>query len=89
LLRGSCLNATKLESVIGGGSYVLISSEGRYWLFPTQQTLSGFSTNQPRKGIFDYEPEMINRPIVKKPAEVREEGEYWIVATYGVISIPG
>jgi hypothetical protein len=89
LLRGSVLDATKLVAVTGGGSYVLISSEGHYWLFPTQQTLSGFSTNQPRKGIFNYESEMISRPAVRKPAEVREEGEYWIVATYGVISIPG
>ena len=89
LLRGSSFDATKLEAVTGGGSYVLISSEGHYWLFPTQQTLSGFSTNQPRKGIFNYESEMISRPAVKKPAEVREDGEYWIVATYGVISVPG
>jgi len=89
LLRGSNLNATKLEAVAGGGSFLLMSSEGRYWLFPTAQTLIGFGANQPKKGIFTYEQEMITKPLVKKPAEVREEGDHWVVTDSGIISVPG
>ena len=89
LLRGSSGQATKLEAVLGGGSYMVFTGEGRYWLFPTAQTLDSFSINQPRKGIFDYEREILSRPVVKKPAEVREESNHWVVVAQGVISIPG
>lgn len=89
LLRGSSGQATKLEAVHGGGSYMVVSGEGLYWLFPTAQTLDSFSMNQPQKGIFDYEREILSRPVVKKPAEVRDESDYWIVIAQGVISIPG
>ena len=89
LLRGSSGQATKLEAVQGGGSYMVVSGEGRYWLFPTAQTLDGFSMNQPQKGIFDYEREILSKPVVKKPAEVKEESGDWIVIAQGVISVPG
>jgi hypothetical protein len=89
LLRGSSGQATKLEAVQGGGSYMVVSGEGRYWLFPTAQTLDSFSMNQPQKGIFDYEREMLSKPVVKKPAEVNEESGDWIVIAQGVISVPG
>lgn len=89
LLRGSSDQATKLQAVSGGGSYMLINGAGRYWLFPTAQTLDSFSMNQPQKGIFGYESEMLSKPVVKQPAEVREEGEYWVVIGQGVICIPG
>lgn len=89
LLRGSGGQATKLEAVQGGGSYMVVSGEGRYWLFPTAQTLDSFSMNQPQKGIFDYEREILSRPVVKKPAEVTEESGYWVVTAQGVISVPG
>lgn len=89
LLRGSSGQATKLEAVQGGGSYMVVSGEGRYWLFPTAQTLDSFSMNQPQKGIFDYEREILSKPVVKKPAEVREESGHWVVITWGTISIPG
>jgi len=89
LLKGSSRQATKLEAVLGGGSYMVFRGEGRYWLFPTAQTLDSFSMNQPQKGIFDYEHEMLSRPVVKKPAEVREESDYWVVIALGVISVPG
>lgn len=87
LVRGSTGQATKLEAVLGGGSYMVVNSAGRYWLFPTAQTLVSFSMNQPQKGIFEYERELLSRPAVKKPAEVREEGGYWVVIAQGVISI--
>jgi hypothetical protein len=89
LLRGSSSQATKLEAVQGGGSYMVVSGEGRYWLFPTAQTLDSFSMNQPQKGIFDYEREILSKPVVKKPAEVKEESGDWIVIAQGVISVPG
>ncbi|CAK6689823.1 hypothetical protein [Synechococcus sp. CBW1107] len=89
LLRGSSGQATKLEAVQGGGSYMVVSGEGRYWLFPTAQTLDSFSMNQPQKGIFDYEREILSKPVVKKPAEVKEESGDWIVIAKGMISVPG
>lgn len=89
LLRRSSGQATKLEAVQGGGSYMVVSGEGRYWLFPTAQTLDGFSMNQPQKGIFDYECEILSKPVVKKPAEVNEESGDWIIIAQGVISVPG
>lgn len=90
LAKGTSGEGTRLETVVSGGSYLVICGEGRYWLFPTSQTLDGFSMNQPKKGIFTYEPEVsISRPTVKRPAEVREENEYWTVIEKGAISVPG
>jgi hypothetical protein len=88
LLRGNAGQATKLEAVSGGGSYMVVSNEGRYWLFPTAQTLDSFSMNQPQKGIFGYEREELLKPVVKRPAEVTEEGEYWVIVMQGVIYVP-
>ncbi|CAI8168113.1 MAG: Uncharacterised protein [Prochlorococcus marinus str. MIT 9215] len=88
LVRGSIGQATKLEVVHGGGSYMVISGEGRYWLFPTAQTLDSFSLNQPQKRIFDYERQFLSKPVVKKPAEVREDGESWLVIMQGLIIVP-
>ena len=68
---------------------MVASGEGRHWLFPTAQTLDSFSMNQPQKGIFDYESEMLSKPVVKKPAEVKEERGDWIVIAQGMISVPG
>ncbi len=79
---------TKLETVVGGGSYIIIGSNNRYWLFPTAQTLDGFSLNQPRKGVFLYESSMLPKPVVKEPAEVREDGIYWLVIHQGSILVP-
>lgn len=88
LLKGSSRQATKLQVVQGGGSYMVVSGEGRYWLFPTAQTLDSFSINQPQKGIFVYEREILLKPGVKKPAEVKEESSYWIVVEQGIVLIP-
>jgi hypothetical protein len=89
LLRGNSGQATKLEAVSDGSSYMVVSNEGRYWLFPTAQTLDSFSMNRPQKGIFSYEREAVSKPVVKKPAEVREEGDYWVIMLQGVILVPG
>jgi hypothetical protein len=89
LLRGNSSQSTKLEAVLGGGSYMVVTGEGRYWLFPTAQTLDSFRLNQPQKGLFSYEREVLSKPVVKRPAEVHEEGDYWIVSAHGVISVPG
>ena len=89
LVKGNSDDGTKLEAVVGGGSYLIIVSEGRYWLFPTAQTLESFSMNQPQKGIFSYERELLSKPVIKKPAEVLEEGDYWIIKQFGKVSVPG
>lgn len=89
LLRGNSSRATKLEAVSGGGSYMVVINEGRYWLFPTAQTLDSFSMNQPQKGIFGYERVALSKPIVKQPAEVRDEGDHWVIVLQGVIYVPG
>ncbi|WP_295535800.1 hypothetical protein [Synechococcus sp. UW140] len=89
LIKGNSDDGTKLEAVVAGGSYLIIVSEGRYWLFPTAQTLESFSMNQPQKGIFSYERELLSKPVIKKPAEVLEEGDYWIIKQFGKVSVPG
>ena len=89
LIKGNSGDGTKLEAVVGGGSYLIIVGEGRYWLFPTAQTLESFSINQPQKGIFSYERELLHKPVIKKPAEVLEEGDYWIIKKFGLVSVPG
>lgn len=89
LIKGNSGDGTKLEAVVGGGSYLIIIGEGRYWLFPTAQTLESFSINQPQKGIFSYERELLSKPVIKKPAEVLEEGDYWIIKQFGMVSVPG
>lgn len=88
LARGNTLQATRLVAVNGGGSYMIVNSEGSFWLFPTALTLDSFSSAQPQKGIFSYETALLTRPSVKKPAEVKEEGDSWVVTTLGVISLP-
>lgn len=88
LYRGSA-TATKLQVVSGGGSYLLIPHCGRNWLFPTAQTLTGFATNQPLKGIFDYERKLISIAEIKQPAEVKEIGRFWEVTNRGVVVVPG
>ena len=88
LARGNTLRVTRLVAVNGGGSYMIINSEGRFWLFPTALTLDSFSGAQPQKGIFSYETALLTRPSVKIPAEVKEEGDSWVVTTLGVISVP-
>ena len=85
LIRGNSLMATRLVAVNGGGSYMIVNSEGRFWLFPTALTLDSFSGAQPQKGIFSYETGFLTRPSVKKPAEVKEEGDSWVVTALGVI----
>ena len=87
LARGNSLMATRLVAVKGGGSYMIVNSEGRFWLFPTALTLDSFSGAQPQKGIFSYETGLLARPSVKKPAEVKEEGDAWVVTSIGIISL--
>lgn len=89
LLRGNTSEATRLEAVNGGGSYMIMSSAGHYWLFPTAQTLASFGSSQPKKGIFSYELEMTNKPVVKRPAEVQTDGDRWVVLFQGIIAVPG
>lgn len=88
LTRGNITQATRLVAVTGGGSYMIVNSEDCFWLFPTALTLDSFSSAQPQKGIFNYEGALLTRPVVKKPAEVIEDGECWVITTLGVICVP-
>lgn len=89
LVRGSLSHTTQLRSVPGGGSYVLIAVETRNWLFPTFLTLESFNTNQPAKGIFTYERQLVSSAELKVPAEVREVGGLWEVVKQGTVIVPG
>lgn len=89
LIRGSVSHATQLRSVPGGGSYVLITVEERNWLFPTFLTLESFNTNQPAKGIFAYERQLVSSAELKLPAEVKEVGGLWEVVKQGIVIVPG
>lgn len=89
LIRGTSALSTKLLCVSGGGSYLLIPHAERHWLFPTAQTLASFTTNQPQKGIFDYERLSISAADLRKPAEVQEiAGGIWEVISKGIVIVP-
>jgi hypothetical protein len=89
LIRGTSTLSTKLLCVSGGGSYLLIPHAERHWLFPTAQTLASFSTNQPQKGIFDYERLSLSAADLRKPAEVQEiAGGIWEVISKGIVMVP-
>lgn len=79
---------TQLEVVQTGGSYLLIQQDTKNWLVPDFQTLSSFTTNQLKKGIFTYIHEPISEAVLRRPAEVKDIGGLWEVVTMGVIAIP-
>lgn len=88
LARRSLAHNTQLKIVQGGGSYLLVRSDKRSWLFPTMQTLEGFKSNQPQKGIFTFERQPVSTAELKQPAEIKEVGDLWEVANQGVVNIP-
>ncbi len=81
-------STTQLQSVKGGGSYLLIHRDDRHWLIPTFQTLNSFMTSQPAKGIFSYEREAITGAELRRPAELRQAGDVWEVVSMGVVAVP-
>jgi hypothetical protein len=88
LCRGTNNSATHLEVVKGGGSYLLIEHDRRYWLVPTFQTLNSFLTSQPSKGLFSYERGASKTSELRRPAEVRQVEATWEVISMGVVSVP-
>ena len=90
LTRGTSIFNTQLHNVSGGGSYLLIERGSKNWICPTAQTLSGFMTNKPQKGIFEYEESVsISSAELKEPAEVQEVLEgVWEVINKGVVLVP-
>lgn len=90
LTRGTSIFNTQLQIEAGGGSYLLIERGSRNWICPTAQTLAGFTTNKPQKGIFEYEEHTsVSTAELKEPAEVQEIREgVWEVINKGVVLVP-
>ena len=80
--------ATELEEVSAGGSYLLASLEGRTLLFPTDRTLRGFSTTQPSKGLYSYEQQSVAKAEIIEPAVLEKNGAVWRVSRKGRVAIP-
>lgn len=80
--------ATELEEVSAGGSYLLASLEGRTLLFPTDRTLRGFSTTQPSKGLYSYEQQSVAKAEIIEPAVLEKNGAVWRVSQKGRVAVP-
>ena len=82
------LNETQLEEVTAGGSYWIVSIGGESWLYPTEQTLKGFSQSQRPTGIFTYVRQPIHSAQVVSPARLALNGSLWSIAEPGSIAVP-
>lgn len=83
------LNETQLEEVSAGGSYWAASFAGETWLYPTEQTLKGYSQSQRPTGIFNYSRQPIPTAQVISPARLTLSGTLWQVVEMGSIAVPG
>lgn len=83
------LNETQLEEVTAGGSYLIASIGAETWLYPTEQTLKGYSQSQRPTGIFTYVRQPIPSAQIVSPARLALNGSLWSVAEPGIIAIPG
>ena len=90
LIRSTSNIDTQLEIVAGGGSYLLISHGNKYWVCPTVQTLTSFTSYKPQKGIFNYEEvSTVSTAELKLAAEVEPINEgVWKVASKGIVWVP-
>jgi hypothetical protein len=88
MARRSLGATTQLQTVQGGGSYLLVRGGAKNWLFPTLQTMEGFNANQPQKGIFTFERQPIAVAELKLPAELQEVDGLWEVVKQGVVIVP-
>lgn len=57
-------------------------------IFLTMQAHEHLSANQPLKGIFTYERQLVSSAELKLPAEVKEVGGLWEVVTPGTVIVP-
>ena len=80
--------ATVLEEVAGGGSYLLVNLQGRNLLFPTDRTLRSFSTTQPNKGLYSYEQRSVAKAEILEPAVLEKNGSSWRVSQIGKVAVP-
>lgn len=83
------LNDTQLEEVSAGGSYWSASVAGETWLYPTEQTLKGYSQSQRPTGIFNYSRQPIPTAQVVAPARLALSATLWQVVEMGNIAVPG
>lgn len=83
------LNETQLEEVSAGGSYWATSFGGETWLYPTEQTLKGYTQSQRPTGIYSYTRQPIHSAQVLSPARLTLSGSLWQVAEIGTIAVPG
>ena len=80
--------ATELEEVSAGGSYLLVSLERRMLLFPTDRTLRSFSTTQPSNGLYSYVQQSVANAEIIEPAVLEKSGAVWRVSRKGRVAIP-
>jgi hypothetical protein len=83
------LNETQLEEVTAGGSYWAASFGGETWLYPTEQTLKGYTQSQRPTGLFNYTRQPIPSAQVVSPARLTLNGTLWQVVEMGSIAVPG
>lgn len=82
-------DATCLEEVAAGGSYLRVSCGQEHWLLPTERTLASFRSFQPAKGLFSYEPMLSGDPQVQRACRIEASSSGWRVVTPGVIRVAG
>ena len=82
-------DATCLEDVTAGGSYLRVSCGQEHWLLPTERTLASFRSYQPSKGLFTYETMISGDPQVLRACRLEENGKGWRVVAPGVIRVAG
>lgn len=83
------IDATRLEVVSGGGSYLHFHLKGVDWLLPTERTLEAFRNQQQPKGLFRFHPTPGHQPLVIQAARLQADGDQWKVEEIGEIEFPG
>lgn len=78
----------ELEEVLVGGSYLLITLEGKNILFPTEKTLLTHSTSLTLKTLFTYKPGSVSKAEIIEPALLEKSGAVWRVVQKGRVAIP-
>ena len=82
-------DATCLEEVAAGGSYLQVSCGLEHWLLPTERTLASFRSFQPIKGLFTYQTMASGEPQVLQACRLESTSRGWRVVAPGVIRVAG
>ncbi len=90
LSRGQGSQPTRLRTVTGGGSYLLVREEDQAWLLPTVQILASYRDHRPSKGIFAFESQASATVELIQAARVRDlgGGGFWEVVEFGRVAVP-